>query len=265
MKIPLFQIDAFTSRIFGGNPAAVCPLESWLPDETMQAIATENNLSETAFFVETTFLDKRGDHYDLRWFTPTAEVDLCGHATLATAHLLINVLGMADGAVHFETRSGRLSVRPDGERLEMDFPAQPPELWPSNEALDEAMGATPEEVLGHIKCIAVYGDEAQVRALAPDMGKLVGLSYEGVIATAPGDEVDFVSRYFAPKVGIPEDPVTGSAHCELTPYWAKRLGREQLSARQISLRGGALTCRLQGNRVLLSGRAVKYLEGVIEL
>ena len=259
MKIPFYQIDAFTDRMFGGNPAGICPLEDWLPDETMQAIAAENNLSETAFFVE------NGDHYDLRWFTPTHEVELCGHATLATAHLLINELKITDRAVHFETRSGRLSVRPVGDRLEMNFPAQPPEPWPPSEALDEAMGAKPQEVLGHVNCIAVYESESRVRALAPDMAKLVGLSYEGVIATAPGDAVDFVSRYFAPKFGIPEDSVTGSAHCELTPYWAKRLGKESLEARQISCRGGELSCRLQGERVLLWGRAVKYLEGVIEL
>ncbi len=259
MKIPFYQIDAFTDRLFGGNPAAVCPLEEWLPDETLQAIAAENNLSETAFFVE------QGDHFDLRWFTPTDEVDLCGHATLATAHLLINELEIIDGAVHFETRSGRLSVRPVGDRLEMDFPAQPPEPWPPSKALDEAMGARPREILGHAKCIAVYERESQVRDLAPDMALVAALPYEGVIATAPGDTVDFVSRYFAPKFGIPEDPVTGSAHCALTPYWAKRLGKESLEARQISKRGGALSCRLQGERVLLRGQAIKYLEGVIEL
>lgn len=259
MKIPFYQIDAFTSRMFSGNPAGVCPLESWLPDETLQAIAAENNLSETAFFVE------NGDHFDLRWFTPTDEVDLCGHATLATAHLLINELEITDGTVHFETRSGRLSVRPVGPRLEMDFPALPPEPWPPSADLDDAMGAKPQEVLGHAKCIAVYENESEVRALSPHMAKVEALPYKGVVATAPGDTVDFVSRYFAPKIGVPEDPVTGSAHCVLTPYWAKRLGKDSLEARQISKRGGALSCRLRGDRVLLTGQAVKYLEGVIEL
>lgn len=259
MKIPLYQIDAFTDRLFGGNPAAVCPLERWPTDDVMQKIAAENNLSETAFFVE------NGDHFDLRWFTPTAEVDLCGHATLATAHLLLNELEIGGDEVIFETRSGRLTVARDGDLLVMDFPAQPPEPWAANPALDDAMGLAPQAVLGHARCIAVYNDEAEVRSLAPDMSKLMGLPYRGVVATAPGDTADFVSRCFAPKNGIPEDPVTGSAHCELMPYWADRLGKNRLIARQISKRVGRLICELKGDRVLLSGRAVTYLEGVIDI
>ncbi len=169
MRIPLYQIDAFTSRVFGGNPAAVCPLDEWLDDATMQAIARENNLSETAFFVEA------GDHFDLRWFTPTAEVDLCGHATLATAYLLFNELEVGGDAVHFETRSGRLTVRRDGETLAMDFPAMPPEPGPVPDGLAEAMGHAPAEVLGKVNCVAVYESEAEVRALEPDIGKLAAL------------------------------------------------------------------------------------------
>jgi len=259
VKIPLFQVDAFTGRVFGGNPAAVCPLEAWLDDAKMQAIAAENNLSETAFFVEA------GDHYELRWFTPTAEVDLCGHATLATAHVLFALLDEPGDTVAFETRSGRLTVSRDGKRLVMDFPALPPEPWGASDALVAAMGAAPAELLGNVNCVAVYSSEADVRGLAPDIGRVAALPYEGVIATAPGEAVDFVSRYFAPKFGIPEDPVTGSAHCELAPYWAKRLGRQRLTAHQVSARGGELDCEVKGDRVLLTGRAVTYLEGIIEV
>ncbi len=259
MKIPLFQVDAFTGRIFGGNPAAVCPLEAWLDDAKMQAIAAENNLSETAFFVEA------GDHYELRWFTPVHEVDLCGHATLATAHVLFALLEEPGDTVAFETRSGRLTVSRDGDALVMDFPALAPEPWGASDALACALGAAPAEVLGNVNCVAVYPSEADVRGLAPDLRLVAALPYEGVIATAPGEAVDFVSRYFAPKFGIPEDPVTGSAHCELAPYWAKRLGRERLTAHQVSARGGELDCEVKGDRVLLTGRAVTYLEGIIDV
>ena len=259
MKIPLFQVDAFTGRIFGGNPAAVCPLEAWLDDAKMQAIAAENNLSETAFFVEA------GDHYELRWFTPVHEVDLCGHATLATAHVLFALLEEPGDTVAFETRSGRLTVSRDGDALVMDFPALAPEPWAASDALACALGAAPAEVLGNVNCVAVYPSEADVRGLAPDLRLVAALPYEGVIATAPGEAVDFVSRYFAPKFGIPEDPVTGSAHCELAPYWAKRLGRERLTAHQVSARGGELDCEVKGDRVLLTGRAVTYLEGIIDV
>ncbi|MFQ5783332.1 MAG: PhzF family phenazine biosynthesis protein [Alphaproteobacteria bacterium] len=259
MKIPLYQIDAFAGRVFGGNPAAVCPLEDWLDDATMQAIAAENNLSETAFFVE------RDAHYDLRWFTPAAEVDLCGHATLATAHLLFNELEVADDVVHFETRSGRLTVRRAGEALAMDFPALPPAPRAPSGALADALGRAPSDLLENANWLAVFDDEAAVRALAPDIAAVARLECPGVIVTAPGDKADFVSRYFAPKYGIPEDPVTGSAHCVLTPYWTKRLGKSKLVAHQVSARGGELLCEDRGERVVVAGRAIKYLEGIIEI
>lgn len=259
MKIPMYQIDAFTGRLFGGNPAAVCPLEDWLDDATLQAIALENNLSETAFFID------RGDRFDLRWFTPAAEVDLCGHATLATAYVLFNDLDIGGSEVRFDTRSGPLAVRRDGDLLELDFPARPPEPWPESEAVAGALGRSPTEILKNVKCLAVFDREGDVRAIAPDFPRIAALPCNGIIVTAPGDSVDFVSRYFAPKFGIPEDPVTGSAHCELIPYWAKRLGKKKLVARQLSARGGELRCEDRGDRVGIAGTAVKYLEGIIEV
>ena len=259
MKIPLYQIDAFTGRLFGGNPAAVCPLEDWLDDATMQAIARENNLSETAFFID------RGDYHDLRWFTPACEVDLCGHATLATAFLLLDELGVGGDTVHFETRSGRLTVRRDGDRLAMDFPAAPPEPCAEPDGLAAGLGRAPDAVLAAAQYLAVFSTEAEVCAIEPDFARLAGLDRLAVIVTAPGEETDFVSRFFAPKVGIPEDPVTGSAHCVLVPYWAKRLGKPRLTAHQVSARGGELWCEDRGERVVIAGRAVKYLEGIIEI
>lgn len=261
MKIPLYQIDAFTDRVFRGNPAAVCPLEDWLDDETLQAVARENNLSETAFFIE------RGDRFDLRWFTPLAEVDLCGHATLASGHVLLNELGIGGEAVHFSSKSGPLSVSRENGRLALDFPARAPAPVTCSAALAEALGATPEAAFASPSGngLAVFADEAAVAALAPDFAAVNALDHEGVIATAPGERVDFVSRYFAPRVGIPEDPVTGSAHCDLVPYWADRLGKTRFVAHQISARGGVLHCRLAGERVKIAGDTVKYLEGIIEI
>ncbi len=259
MKIPLYQIDAFAGRLFGGNPAAICVLEDWLDDETLQAIARENNLSETAFLID------RGDHHDLRWFTPSVEVDLCGHATLASASLLLDELDVGGDEVHFETRSGRLTVRRDGDRLAMDFPARAPEPCAEPECLAAGLGRAPEAVLAAADYVAVFATEAEVRALAPDTARLAGLELRAVIVTAPGDDVDFVSRFFAPKAGIAEDPVTGSAHCTLVPYWAKRLGKPRLTARQVSARGGEMWCEDRGERVVIAGRAVKYLEGIIEI
>jgi len=259
MKIPIFQIDAFTNQLFGGNPAAVCPVEAWPDEATMQAIAAENNISETAFFMEA------GDYYDLRWFTPVAEVDLCGHATLATAHLLFNEIEIGGQVVHFETRSGRLSVSRDGDSLVMNFPAQPPEPCEVPEGLVPALGVEPVEILANADYFVVLDSEDQVRALTPSIALLRGLDRRGVIVTAAGSEVDFVSRFFAPKSGIDEDPVTGSAHCELTPYWSKRLGKTMLSAQQVSARGGELFCEDQGERVLIAGRAVTYMEGLIDI
>jgi len=256
----LYQVDAFTNRLFGGNPAAVCPLDSWITDELMQQIAAENNLSETAFFV----IRPDGD-YDLRWFTPAAEVDLCGHATLATAHVLFRHLGNSKEQIGFHTRSGLLTVRRDGEGYLMDFPADRIELVQAPVILVEALGAEPLEVWkGREDYLAVLPTEADVAALRPDFRKLMALGGRGVLATAPGDNHDFVSRCFFPAYGIDEDPVTGSAHTTLTPYWANRLGKPELRARQISARGGEVGCRLLGNRVELTGQAVTYMIGEVQ-
>lgn len=260
MSIPIYQVDAFTDRVFGGNPAAVCPLESWLPDAVMQSIAAENNLSETAFFVP------RGDDYDLRWFTPAVEVDLCGHATLGSAWVIFNRLAAERSVVRFHTRSGVLTVRRDGDVLAMDLPANPPREAAAVPGLAEALGRDPRwmlETRDHY--VAVLGSAAEVRDLAPDFAGIAALDRWAVMVTAPGDGVDFVSRFFAPRKGVPEDPVTGSAHCVLTPFWAARLGRTELTARQLSRRGGTLACRLLGDRVELAGRAVPFLQGTIEL
>jgi len=259
MKIKQYQVDAFASRVFEGNPAAVCPLDAWLPDELMQAIAGENNLSETAFFVP------EGNGFRLRWFTPVAEVDLCGHATLASAHVILNILGHKSDRVEFETRSGLLSVERDGEMLAMDFPAQPPQPCETPRELIVGLGAEPVEVLAAADYIAVFDNEDAVLALAPDFDILHELVLRGVCVTAPGKRVDFVSRFFAPKLGIPEDPVTGSAHCELAPYWSSRLDKDELTARQVSKRGGDVRCRLMGDRVLLSGQAMTFMVGEIDI
>lgn len=257
MKIKQYQVDAFASRAFEGNPAAVCPLENWLDDSQLQAIAEENNLSETAFFVPA------GSSFHLRWFTPVREVDLCGHATLATAHVIFEVLGHTEPVITFKTRSGALFVEKHGDRMHMDFPACPPTFCPIPDILIKALGVCPIEVLAGDDYLAVFDSEATVRALAPNLDLLGQLDLRGVIATAPGNEVDFVSRFFAPKLGVPEDPVTGSAHCELAPYWASKLGKNALSARQVSKRGGNVACELRGDRVVLSGSAVIFMKGEI--
>ncbi len=259
MKIPLFQVDAFTSRLFAGNPAAVCPLEEWLPDGQMQAIAAENNLSETAFFV------RRGERFQLRWMTPAVEVDLCGHATLASAFVIFNYLEPSREAVAFDTKSGELVVRKEGGRLAMDFPALPPEPCRPHARLIDALGTQPSQVLASRDYLVIYHSEDEVRTLQPDLGLLATLDRFAVIVTAPGRDADFVSRFFAPAAGIAEDPVTGSAHCTLVPYWAGRLRKRSLHARQISARGGELWCEDLGERVKLSGHAVLYLRGEIEL
>lgn len=262
MKLQIFQADAFTGQQFKGNPAAVVPLETWLPRETMQAIAAENNLAETAFFV------KSGDAFDLKWFTPTVEVDLCGHATLATAKILYDFLGYTDDEIRFDTNSGRLTVQRNGDLLTLDFPADVPELVSPtfHDELTAALGTEPLEVYtGKTDLLAVLENEAAVAALQPDFRTLARIKARGVIVTAPGDAVDFVSRFFGPQSGIDEDPVTGSAHTTLTPFWAKKLGKLQLTARQISPRGGDLWLELLGDRVLISGRAVVYLKGEIFL
>ena len=258
MQLPIYQVDAFTSRVFGGNPAAICPLEEWLPAETMQAIAAENNLSETAFFVP------EGDRYRLRWFTPAREVELCGHATLAAAHLILNRLQPGREAVTFDSLSGELIVKRDGERLAMDFPSRPPKPADLPREAIRAIGGAPLETLEGQYPMVVFGSEQEVRALDPDMRRLAR-ALPSVIVTGPGDEVDFVSRFFAPGFGIDEDPVTGSAHCTLIPFWAQRRCKWWLSARQVSKRGGELYCEDRGQRVLIAGQAVLYMEGRIEI
>ncbi len=259
MDIPIYQVDAFASEVFKGNPAAVCPLEDWLPDQTLQAIAAENNLSETAFLVA------RGSDYDLRWFTPAAEVDLCGHATLGSAYVIANRLRPGADSIRFHTRSGILTVTRQGESFTLDFPALKRERAPDDPEVAAALGAAPVEIWQSMDLMAVFQSEADVRGLRPDLTKVAALKTRGVIATAPGGECDFVSRFFAPQSGIPEDPVTGSAHCISTPYWAQRLGKSKLTARQISKRGGELFCEDRGDRVRIAGRAVLYLEGTIRV
>jgi PhzF family phenazine biosynthesis protein len=259
MRIPLYQIDAFTSRLFSGNPAAVCPLEDWLADGVLRAIAAENNLSETAFFV------KRGERYHLRWFTPSLEVDLCGHATLASAFVILNELEPSRDAVVFDTLSGELRVSRDGGLLSMDFPARPPEPCALPPKLVEALGAAPQTTLASRDLMAVFATEDEVRSLAPKMAVLAEVDTFAVIVTAPGNKVDFVSRFFAPRAGVDEDPVTGSAHSTLVPYWAKRLNRPALHALQVSHRGGELWCEDRGKRVIIKGSSVKYLEGFMEV
>lgn len=260
MRIPIFQVDAFSSRLFAGNPAAVCPLESWLPDQTMQNIAAENNLSETAFFVQ----EPAG--YRLRWFTPGTEIDLCGHATLATAWVIMNRLDEAAPSVSFQTRSGELIVRRNGDLYTMDFPARPPQHCQVHPRLIEALGTVPVEILASRDYLVVYQTEEQILTLQPNMELLSAIDRFAVTVTAPGLRgVDFVSRFFAPAQGVPEDPVTGSAHCTLVPYWSRRLNKSSLRALQVSKRGGELWCELHGERVHISGNAVLYLEGIIEV
>ncbi len=259
MKVDLYQINAFTDRMFAGNPAAVCPLAAWLDDATMLAIAAENNLSETAFFVP------RDGDFDLRWFTPTCEVDLCGHATLASAHLILTRLDPGRTDVVFHTRSGALRVVRDGDRLAMDFPRWQPQPIPPPDGLAAALGCALDAVyFGRDRHMAVLPSAGSVRTLRPDMGALAMVAPGRVIVTAPGEDCDFVSRFFAPGSGVNEDPVTGSSHCVLVPYWAARLGKTDLHARQISKRGGELFCRQQGDRVVIAGRSVLFLTGYTE-
>jgi PhzF family phenazine biosynthesis protein len=259
MKIPCFHVDAFAGETFRGNPAAVCLLDAWLTDATLQSIAAENNLSETAFIVP------RGNEFEVRWFSPTVEVDLCGHATLAAAAVLFTERDFAGDTIRFHSRSGLLPVSRAGEVFTLDFPARPPETCEPPEALLRGLGHRPARVFKSRDYLAVFATEAEVRALAPDFAALITLDCLGVIATAPGDDCDFVSRFFAPAAGIDEDPVTGSAHCTLIPYWSQRLGKTTLFARQVSRRGGELFCRLAGNRVHIGGKAVLYLRGEIVL
>ncbi|MFQ5503825.1 MAG: PhzF family phenazine biosynthesis protein [Planctomycetota bacterium] len=260
MRIPIYQVDAFSDKLFGGNPAAVCILQEWLKEKDMQAIAAENNLSETAFLVD------RGEHFDLRWFTPLAEVDLCGHATLASAFVLFWHERHPGREIRFATRSGWLGVERHGDLLALDLPSLPATECEAPAALLEVLGQEPSELLSSRNgYLAVFATEEDVKRLDPDLTKCLALDLPFLLVTAPSAAVDFVSRFFAPGVGVPEDPVTGSAHCTLAPYWAKRLGKTRLSAQQVSRRGGVLDCEDLGDRVRIAGRCVPYLEGWISL
>jgi predicted PhzF superfamily epimerase YddE/YHI9 len=259
MRLPYYHVDAFTNNVFSGNPAGVCPLELWLPDGILQSVAAENNLSETAFF------KRAGDLFELRWFTPTIEVDLCGHATLAPAHVLFAELGYSDKVVRFQTRAGLLTATRRNGMIELDFPARPPLPCTTPENLVRGLGREPRETLKSRDYLAVFGSQAEVAALMPQMDLLGQLDCLGIIATAPGDDSDFVSRFFAPQAGVPEDPVTGSSHSSLIPFWAERLGKRELFARQISRRGGEIFCRHLGDRVGIGGRAIVYGRGEIEV
>jgi PhzF family phenazine biosynthesis protein len=260
MKIPLFIVDAFTDTLFSGNPAAVCPLEEWPDDGILQSIAIENNLSETAFFL------KEEKTYDLRWFTPAVEVDLCGHATLASAHVLFHHLGYDAPQINFQSRSGELVVKNEDEMLVMDFPAFEAAPIDTPDGLAKGLGLTPQQVLQAPNTyMAVYENEEDILSLSPDFNLIEALDMGCVIVTARGKEVDFVSRFFAPAFGIPEDPVTGSAHCTLVPYWSDRLGKKALRAVQLSARRGYLYCRDNGERVSIGGNAVTFSIGEITL
>lgn len=260
MKIKFYQVDAFTDKLFGGNPAGVCPLDDWLPEEVMQNVAFENNLPETAFFVN------NGSDYELRWFTPLAEVDLCGHATLASAHVLFDHLDYNRKEIVFHTKSGELRVRKDNGKLTLNFPTDIVREIETPEDLVKAIGKKPIKTLkGKTDFMMIYSSQKEIEEIDPDFELIKKSKARGVIVTAKGDNVDFVSRFFAPEVGVNEDPVTGSAHTTLTPYWAKVLGKKELTAMQLSRRKGNLKCKLINGRVEISGSAVTYLEGSIKI
>lgn len=256
----IFQIDAFTERVFHGNPAAIVPLESWLDDQVMQGIATENNQAETAFLMP---VDARMGRYHIRWFTPATEIDLCGHATLAAGHVLWKHLDCQADTITFDSQSGPLTVeRRDGVYV-MDFPSRPGRKLPVTADIVAALGRLPSELYKARDYMAVFENKRDVHELKPDMQALAKLDALGFIVTAPGAKHDFVCRFFAPRAGIPEDPVTGSAHCTLAPYWVTRLNRSQVSSHQVSRRGGVLSCRVEGDRVKIAGKCVDYLQGTI--
>jgi PhzF family phenazine biosynthesis protein len=258
MGIPIFQIDAFTSKVFGGNPAAVCLLDYWPPDSILQSIANENNLSETAFLVG------EDEDYELRWFTPSVEIDLCGHATLASGFVIFFFSGSGSSVVNFKTASGILKVERTGDLLSMDFPSRKPVRMNNHGIITEAFGVEPCEVLRSRDLMAVFDKESQIREIRLDFDKLSEIRDAfGIIIAAEGESADFVSRFFAPNAGVPEDPVTGSSHCSLIPYWSERLGKSELHACQLSQRGGEIFCKDMGNRVRMSGRAVLYSKGEI--
>lgn len=259
MKLPIYQVDAFAKKAFEGNPAAICPLNEWLPDETLRSIAAENNLSETAFFIAT------DNGFHIRWFTPTVEVDLCGHATLAAAFVIFNELNYSQDKIIFESKSGPLIIERNDNLLIMDFPAQPPEACDLPAEIEKALTLKPKSVLKADDYIIVVEDENDVLNEKPDLSLLKNIDLRGVIITAISSDYDFVSRFFAPKYGIDEDPVTGSAHTQLVPYWSKQLNKKNLHAKQVSSRGGELYCENLGDRVSISGYAVKYLQGEITI
>lgn len=260
MKIPIYQVDAFTSQVFRGNPAAVCPLEFWLEDHLLQNIAAENNLSETAYFLN------KGDYFEIRWFTPKVEVNLCGHATLATAHVIFHHFKYAQQEIIFHSQSGILKVFRKEKNLVLDFPAAKISAAIIKQEIRKALGTIPVAVYqSGNKLLALYEDEKTIAGIQPDFEELKNIGFMGIIITAPGESVDFVSRFFAPGVGINEDPVTGSAHTLLIPYWAEKLGKSKLKALQISQRTGELDCELKGDRVWIGGKAITYLSGEIEI
>lgn len=260
-RIKIYQVDSFASDLFAGNPAAVCPLANWLPDDVMQSIAMENNLSETAFFIE------RNNKFFIRWFAPQVEIDLCGHATLAAAHILFSEMGYRKDNIEFHTKIGDvLNVFRDKDILRMDFPSHEPKLTDQNlDEISSALSVCPSSFLYCNYGIAIFNNEEDIMKVKPDFNRLVKLKYDGIIVTAPGDQVDFVSRFFGPRLGIPEDPVTGSAHCELIPYWSNRLNKKDMIARQLSKRGGELYCSHLGDRVIIGGKAITYLRGELRI
>ncbi len=259
--IKIFQADAFSGRLFSGNPAGVVPLEEWLDEEIMQRIAMENNLAETAFFVP------HGDGYHIRWFTPEVEVDLCGHATLATAHVIFSHLGYIGSEIKFSSRSGPLRVFREGKRYVLDFPADEFDPAEMPDGMQEALGGKDPMFcyMGKTDYMVVYEKQSDIEQMKPDFAKLAKFKARGIIVTAPGEWVDFVSRFFAPQVGVNEDPVTGSAHTTLIPYWSRQLAKTELTARQLSRRGGDVFCRNRGSRVEIAGEATTYLEGELWL
>ncbi len=259
MKIPIYQIDAFADKMFSGNPAAVCPLNEWIEDSLMHNIAAENNLAETAFFVS------RGDIFEIRWFTPAAEINLCGHATLASAHVLFRHLDYKKDKIIFTCKSGELVVSKAGDIITLNFPSNKPAPVSMPSGLIEAIGAKPDEIYKARDFMAVFRSANDIMTIRPNFDLLARVDAHGIIVTAPGGDCDFVSRFFAPRLGINEDPVTGSAQTTLIPFWSERLGKKKMRARQLSKRGGELFCEDLENRVLISGRAVTYLRGEIEV
>jgi len=259
MKISIFQVDAFTSELFCGNPAAVCPLENWTSDKILQSIASENNLSETAFFV------RENDGYRIRWFTPTCEVDLCGHATLASAYIIFEEIDRTVTKIKFYSNSGELHVTRDSDLISLDFPSLPPKISQNPEKIYSAFNIKPIEVLEADDYLLIYDNQQQIESILPDFNLLKELDLRGVIVSSKGKDCDFVSRFFASKYGIDEDPVTGSAHCTLIPYWSEKLGKKKLHAKQLSKRGGELFCEMKNDRVIISGQTAQYMKGEIEI